>query len=479
MKDWLMRTLAEHADALARLEYSSVDLTRASLARIAEREGELHAFLHVDEAGALRAAAASDARRARGEARGPLDGIPFSLKDNFAAKGQPMTCGSRILEHYIAPYDATVTARLLAAGAVLLGKNNMDEFAMGSSGEYSAFSPIGNPHSAAHVAGGSSGGSAAAVAAGEAVFSLGTDTGGSVRQPAAFCGVYGLKPTYGLLSRFGVAAMATSLDAVGLLTRSSADAALLLPILAGQDARDATSRPFDENGFGESFRAPLERLRVAVVEDLLSGTVQAEVAQAVRDAARVIKECGGEIVSVSFPTPGRMLAAYTVLASTEAASDLARYDGIHYGERDARATLGETYAKSRAALGEEVKRRILFGTDMLRAENRERYYLRAMAVREEVRAQMLAWMERFDLILTPTSPTTPFLRGSTPSPEWMYEADLCCVSANLSGLPALSVPYGYDCAGLPLAVQLTAGPFGEGRLLRAAQLLSKGKEGAL
>lgn len=473
MKEILTYSAGAHRENLDRKAYSAVELTRAYLEEIERTDPVVGAFLTVDAERALREAAASDARRRSGERLGALDGIPFSLKDNICVRGMRMTCASRILENYIAPYDATVMERLQAAGAVLIGKNNMDEFAMGSSNEYSAFQVTRNPHDPARVAGGSSGGSAAAVASHEVAFALGTDTGGSVRQPAAFCGVYGLKPTYGVLSRYGVAAMATSLDCVGILASTAEDCALILGALAGRDARDATSVAY-ERALDASDATPL---RVGVVDGFTDENLSADVLAAYGRAEETFKQAGTIVEAVSLPYPRLALAAYTVIAAAEASSNLARYDGIRYGRRsETETTLSASYDHSRAeGFGEEVKRRILFGTDLLSTEHRQTYYVRALRVRELIRREMAALMERYDVLLTPTAPTVAFKRGERPSRDALRCADLCTVYASLSGFPALSVPLGRNAEGLPLAVQLTGAPFGEGRLLRAARLV--GKEG--
>lgn len=470
MEKLLRRSITEHAAALDRGEYTSVALTRAFLDRIDVRNDVINAYLHVDREGALAAAEESDRRRVRGECRGVLDGIPYALKDNIAAKGLPMTCGSKILEGYVSPYDATVVSRLREAGAVLLGKNNMDEFAMGSSGEYSAYGVTKNPYDRTCVAGGSSSGSAAAVADGMAAFALGSDTGGSVRQPAAFCGLYGLKPTYGVLSRYGLASMASSLDCVGLLTRTAEDCRLLLNLLAGQDVHDATSVPYS----ADALQVHDHTLRVGVVSFDGADGIDREIRTALTVAIERLTACGATVEAVSLPLPGEALAAYTVLSATEAASNLARYDGVRYGRRSARSeTVSALYENSRGeGFGAEVKRRILFGTDMLVRGNREIYYLRAERTREEIRRRMSALTEAYDLILLPTTPTVAFSIGSTPSPEALYCADMCTVYANLAGAPALSVPVGFNANGLPLAVQLIARQQRETLLLRAARWLS-------
>ena len=475
MKVLLEDGIARHAEHLANGDYSALELTQACLNEIEARDGVIGAFLTVDAEGARRTAEESDKRRAAGKSLGALDGIPFALKDNICAKGLRLTCGSRILERYITPYDATVTARLRAAGAVLIGKTNMDEFAMGSSTEYSALGLTRNPHDPARVAGGSSGGSAAAVAAGEAVFSLGTDTGGSVRQPAAFCGVYGLKPTYGALSRYGVAAMATSLDCVGIMARSAADCATVFSALAGRDALDATSVDYPLDAWTAAMRDTGFPTRVAIVRELSGDRISPAVRRAVETVADVLRAHGACIEEVSLPMPEQALASYTVLSCAEASSNLARYDGVRYGRRSERIDgVASLYDNSRAeGFGEEVKRRILFGTDLLTRENRERYYVRAQRVRELIRERILTLTASYDLILTPTTPTTAFLRGVERSPEALYAADLCTVYASLSGVPALSIPVGRDADGLPIAVQLTARPVSEGLLLRTAMLLEE------
>ncbi|MBQ7336727.1 MAG: Asp-tRNA(Asn)/Glu-tRNA(Gln) amidotransferase subunit GatA [Clostridia bacterium] len=475
MSDLLNRTILAHHSALEAREYSAVELTQVYLDQIAMRESEVGAFLTLDAEGALRAAEESDRRRLAGKARGMLDGIPFSLKDNIAVKDMRLTCASRLLRDYVSPYDATVALRLKQAGAVLLGKNNMDEFAMGSSTEYSALGVTRNPWDPSCVPGGSSGGSAAAVAAKESVFSLGSDTGGSVRQPAAFCGVYGLKPTYGVLSRYGVVAMASSLDCVGVLTETAQDCAAVLECLVGKDLCDATSVEHPQPDFLKAMRAPLRALRVATVSSISEELVDADVWQALQSAAEILRDAGAVIETVELPVPKQALAAYSVLAAAEASSNLARYDGVHYGMRSEDYTsLAELYANTRGkGFGDEVKRRILFGTDMLLGENRARFYVRAQHIRERIRCEMKELLSKYDLILTPTSPTVAFARGSSASQERLACADMCTVYASLAGVPAVSVPFGKNENGLPLAVQLTGRAFSEGLLLRTAKLLEE------
>lgn len=467
----LKRTLLEHARALAAGEYSAEELTRAYLKRIEQNDAALGAYLTVDAEGALAAARASDERRRRGACLGELDGIPFALKDNVAARGLPLTCASRMLERYVSPFDATVTERLLQSGAVLLGKTNMDEFAMGSSTVYSALAKTKNPHDEEAVPGGSSGGSAAAVAAHEAAFALGTDTGGSVRQPAAFCGVYGFKPTYGSLSRYGAVAMASSLDCIGIMGHSASDCAAIFAAMIGKDVRDATCMDYSKQAFLSDLHAKDTVLRVAVIPALLAGGTEPDVRHATMKAVDLLKNLGAVVTEATLPLPDAALASYTVLCSAEAASNLGRYDGVHYGHRSQKSdSIGELYENSRAeGFGKEVIRRILFGTDMLLGENRARYYVRAQRMRECIRASMEELLSRYDLILTPTSPTVAFRYGETRDPELVRRSDLCTVYANLGGMPALSIPFGTDFQGLPVAVQLTAGRGREGLLLRVAE----------
>lgn len=471
MTEWLSRTIVEHREALDAGEYSSVELTRAFLKRIEEKEGTVGAFLTVDAEGALLAAAESDKRRAKGEGRGLLEGIPYAIKDNFCTKGIRTTCASRMLEDFVPPYDATVVERLREAGCVLLGKLNLDEFAMGSTNETSALGVTRNPHDPRYVAGGSSGGSAAAVAANEAVFTIGSDTGGSVRQPAAFCGVLGLKPTYCAISRYGLIPMASSLDCVGILTRSAADTEIVFSALCGKDERDHTVLVAPKS---DAALKPISELRVAVVRELLDDAViSKEMGASLRSAMDLLTRNGARIEEVSLPAPAQALAAYCVISAAEAASNMARFDGIRFGKRIEEAEdLFSLYANTRGEfLGDEVKRRILFGTSMLSAQNRARYYDSAISMREQIRRRLLKLFEDFDLILTPTTPTGAFLRGEVRSQAQRRRADLCAVYSSLAGLPALSVPFGKTQNGLPLAVQLTAAPFAEKTIFRVAELL--------
>jgi len=463
------RGVTEHLSALAAKEYSAKELVCAYLAEIEKQEPVTGAFLTLDPDGALEAARLSDMRRAKGEQVGALEGIPFAVKDNFCTKGIRTTCGSRMLAEYIPPFDATVVARLKDAGAVLLGKLNMDEFAMGSSTESSALGITRNPLDPDRVAGGSSGGSAAAVAACEIPFSLGSDTGGSIRQPAAFCGVVGFKPTYGAISRYGLIAMASSLDSVGIVSQNVDDAATVFDCVAGKDEKDATS-------LARSPIAPdvhLGELRVGVVRELCVGeSVSASVRASVESAGRLLSLCGACVEEVSLPSPEAALAAYCVLSAAEASSNLARYDGIAYGHRSSdEEDLFSVYANSRTeGFGTEVKRRILFGGYMLSLEKRGIYYERACRARADVAQKMKQLLQTYDLLLMPTAPTTAFLRGSVPSTAEQRRSDLCSAYASLAGLPSISLPFGKDDHGLPIGIQLCAG-FGEDqRLLSVAKL---------
>ncbi len=473
MKPLLTQSLAEHRRALDAGAYSSTDLTNACLEEIERLEPTVGAFLTVDAEGALAAARESDARRASGDCRSALDGIPYGLKDNFCTKGLRTTAASRMLADFVPPYDATVTVRLRQAGAVLMGKLNLDELAMGSSTEHSAMRATKNPIDPARVPGGSSGGSAAAVAAGELPFAIGSDTGGSVRQPAAFCGVLGLKPTYGAISRYGMIAHASSLDCVGLITRCAEDAKTVLDALVGMDGHDATT--FDYPRSQHACADELPPLRIAVVRELTDPeVVSPAVSVACNDAIAAFRAHGAVIGEVSLPSPARALASYCVISAAEASSNMGRFDGVHYGYRaDAEGLFG-LYSDSRAeGFGDEVKRRILFGTHMLSEENRPLYYDTARAAREEIRASLLQTLSEYDLILNPTAPTVAWTAGSVCSAAMQRRADLCTVYASLAGLPALSVSFGTGEDGMPVGIHLTAGYCREALLLQAAKCLEE------
>lgn len=483
----------ELAEQLRSGQLSAVEVTRAFLDVIDRTDGKLSAFVHVNREGALAAAADIDRRRAKGEHLGLLAGVPVAIKDVLCTVDQPTTCGSRMLKGFRSPYDATVVAKLRDVGAVFLGKTNMDEFAMGSSTENSALQVTRNPWEVNHVPGGSSGGSAACVAADQAPLAIGTDTGGSIRQPASLCGILGLKPTYGRVSRYGLVAFASSLDQAGPFARSAEDAALLLEAIAGHDALDSTSAPVDVPQFTTLVHQPLRPLTVGVIRDHFGEGLQAEVAASVQEAVRVFQSLGARIVDVSLPHSKYGVAAYYVIAPCEASSNLARYDGVHYGHRtDEQHMLAELTAERRAGsatdreesaltrmyrrtrtegLGLEVKRRIVLGTFALSAGYQDRYYLKAQKVRRLIREDYDAAFEKADLLLGPTTPTAAFRVGEKiADPLAMYMGDLYTVGANLAGITAMSLPCGFTSQGLPIGMQLQAPPFAEERLLRAAHM---------
>ncbi len=453
-------------------ERSAADVLEAHLGRIDTAEGDVHAFNTVTTDAARAAAAAVDEAVAAGSDPGPLAGVPIALKDNLCTRGTATTCSSRILEGWIPPYDATVVQRVLAAGAVPVGKTNLDEFAMGSSTENSAFGPTRNPRDLTRVPGGSSGGSAAAVAAGFAPVSLGSDTGGSIRQPASLCGVVGVKPTYGLVSRYGLVAFASSLDQVGPFATTVADAALLLEVIAGHDPADATSIPGAVAAVAGHLDDGVDGLRVGVVSELLGEGIHPEVATRVRAAADALAAAGAVVEEVSVPAVTLGLSAYYLIAPAEASSNLARFDGVRYGLRVDAATTNEMMVATRTAgFGDEVKRRIMLGTYALSAGYYDAFYGKAQKVRTLICRDFATAYERFDVLLTPTSPTTAFELGAIADPLTMYLNDICTIPSNLAGHPAVSVPYGTGGDGLPIGVQLLAPALGEVTMFRAAAAL--------
>ncbi len=471
MADLCDLTGSELSVKLASGEITSREVTESCLSRIGAVEDRIGAFLTLTEDSAREQAASSAERLAAGAARSPLDGIPIALKDVLTTRGVRTTCASRILESYVPPYDSTAWARLRDAGSVLLGKTNMDEFAMGSSNENSAFGPVRNPWNLDAVPGGSSGGSAAAVAAGETVWALGTDTGGSVRQPASLCGVVGLKPTYGLISRFGLIAFASSLDTVGTLTRSVPDAALLLSVLAGEDPRDATSHSAQGQDFNEGLDGGVDGLRVGVVREALGEGVHPNVRDAVRSGVDRLSDLGARVGEVSLLHAEYALSAYYLIAPSEASSNLARYDGVRYGYRapEAKDSIDMMGRTRGAGFGPEVKRRIMLGTYALSAGYYDAYYGQAQKVRTLMIRDYAAAFVDFDVLVSPTSPTTAFRIGEkTDDPMAMYLNDVFTIPANLAGVPAISVPCGLDGGGLPIGLQFTAKVLGERTLLRAA-----------
>ena len=462
--------------ALKRRHVSARELTLAYLARIEEVDPSLGAYLTVTAERALLAADQSDQRRAAGADRGDLDGIPFAVKDNLSTDGIRTTCGSRFLENYTPPFDATAVRRLTDAGAILLGKLNMDEFGMGSSTEFSAYHPTRNPHDLTRVSGGSSGGSAAAVSARLASFCLGSDTGGSIRQPAAFCGVVGLKPTYGTVSRYGLVAFASSLDQIGPLTRRVEDSARVLRIIAGHDPMDATTASHPVPDYSALLGSSPKGLRVGICPSLLESGVSPAVQLAIRRAAGTLESMGAVLIEEELPSPTLALSAYYVLSAAEASSNLARYDGVRYGTRaNAYGNVEELFVRSRTeGFGSEVKRRILLGTFALSEGYSEQYYEKARQARGQLSAAYARLFERCDLLLIPSTPSVAFPLGAFDSdPAGRYAQDLYTVPASLAGLPALSLPYGCDGDGLPIGIQLIAPPFAEARLLGAAAALEE------
>jgi aspartyl-tRNA(Asn)/glutamyl-tRNA(Gln) amidotransferase subunit A len=460
------------AEAVQRGELTAREVVEAALQRIDAAEPALHAYLHVRREGALRDAAALD-RQGREMLRDrPLAGVPVAVKDNLTMAGEPTTAGSKILEGYVPPYTATAVARLMAAGAVVVGKTNLDEFAMGSSTEHSAFGPTRNPWDLTRVPGGSSGGSTAAVAAGTAVLALGSETGGSVRQPAAFCGVVGLKPTYGRVSRYGLIAFASSLDQVGPIGRRVADVALLFQVVAGRDPHDATSvdRPVPDAAAAR--RGGLGGIRVGVLAEAVEQSGPDSV-RAVQQAVAALRDLGATVSEVSLPTTRYGISAYYVVAPAEASSNLARYDGVRYGRRGAGRDLLEVYQTSRGeGFGREVQRRILLGTFALAEGYYDAYYLKAMRTRTLLADDYREAFRVVDVIVSPTVPEPAFRLGEKLADPWsMYVSDVLTVGANLTGLPALSLPFGASAGGLPTAVQLTAPWLEEARLFQVGAAL--------
>ena len=464
------KPLTELADLLAAKTISSTELMQAVIARTKAVDAQVKAFNSFDEADALAQAAASDARRAAGQARGPLDGIPIGFKDVISVAGQPLTASSKMLANFISPYDATVTQKLKQAGAVCWGRLNLDEFAMGSSTENSAFHTTRNPYDLERVPGGSSGGSAAALAAGEAIATLGSDTGGSIRQPAALCNVVGLKPTYGLVSRFGLIAFASSLDQIGPFTRTVEDSAVMLGAIAGHDERDSTSFKTEIPDYRAALKEKKGPWRIGIPKEYFGEGLDPEVAAAVQKAVEYYKSIGCEIKEVSLPHTEYGVGVYYIIATAECSSNLARYDGVRYGHRSKEAKdILDVYFKSRAeGFGAEVKRRIILGTYVLSSGYYDAYYLRAQKVRTLIRNDFLEAYKSVDVILTPTSPTPAFKRGAKADPLAMYLCDVYTIGVNLAGLPGISVPCGFSQGGLPIGMQLIGQPFREADLLAVA-----------
>ncbi|MEN6576136.1 MAG: Asp-tRNA(Asn)/Glu-tRNA(Gln) amidotransferase subunit GatA [Phycisphaerales bacterium] len=468
-------TAIELRDRIAAGRVSSVEATRATLDRIDQIDPTVGAYLSVFHDGAIQAAQSVDRRIAAGEPVGPLAGVPVAVKDVMCTSFGATTCGSRILENFHAPYDATVIRKLLAADAIIVGKTNMDEFAMGSSTENSGLKKTVNPWDTSRVPGGSSGGSAAAVAARMCFTALGSDTGGSIRQPASFCGVVGLKPTYGRVSRYGLVAYGSSLDQIGPFGRTVADAALMLKVIAGHDPADSTSvseeiAPVED--YLEKLNEPVEGLRIGVASGFNAGADPA-VRQAIDRAVDGYRDAGARIVEVAMPHLDYAIAAYYVIATAEASSNLARYDGVHYGHRTPNpADYVEVYSKSREeAFGKEVKRRIMLGTYALSSGYYDAYYLKALKVRNLIRGDFVRAFERCDCLAMPVAPTTAFQFGEkVDDPLKMYLSDIYTIAVNLAGIPGISVPAGFDEGGLPIGLQLIGPAFSEARLLRIARM---------
>ena len=460
-------------------EVTARELIQATLDRIDAVDRQINAYISVDATGALAQADAIDQRRERGEPLGPLAGIPLALKDVLCVRGGRTTCGSRILENYIAPYDATAVARLRDADTVFVGKTNMDEFAMGSSCENSYFGPTRNPRDPERVPGGSSGGAAAAVAADATVLALGTDTGGSVRQPAGYCGVVGLKPTYGRVSRYGLVAYASSLDQIGPVTKDVEDAALLLQACAGYDPRDSTSIDAPVPDYRAELKNGVQGLKIGLAQEHFPAALDDEIAAAAHNAARALAEAGAEIIDLELPVAGHpeyCIGTYYLIAMGEASANLSRYDGIKYGHRTADSTdLQELYFQSRSeGFGAEVKRRIMLGTYALSAGYYDAYYRKAQQVRTLIREDFARAFAACDILLSPVAPTTAFRLGEQlDDPLQMYLNDIYTASVNLAGIPGISVPFATGADGLPIGVQLLAPPLQEARLLRMAHALEQ------
>jgi aspartyl-tRNA(Asn)/glutamyl-tRNA(Gln) amidotransferase subunit A len=463
------KTLAELAAGLERKEFSSVELAQAFLDRIERLNPDFNCFITVTAETALAQARAADARIARGEA-GPLTGVPIAQKDIFCTRGIRTSCGSRMLDNFIAPYDATVVERLNEAGAVMLGKLNMDEFAMGSSNETSFYGPVKNPWNRSTVPGGSSGGSAAAIAARLTPAATGTDTGGSIRQPAAFCGITGLKPTYGRVSRWGMIAFASSLDQGGPMAQTAEDCALLLQAMAGFDERDSTSVDLPVPDYHSSLNDDLRGLRIGLPKEFFDEQLDPEIARRIDETVSELRKLGATTQEISLPNMHLSVPAYYVVAPAECSSNLARYDGVRFGYRcQDPKDLGDLYKRSRGeGFGAEVKRRILIGTYALSAGYYDAYYLKAQKVRRLISDDFRRAFERVDVIVGPTSPSVAFRFGEkTQDPVAMYLSDIYTIAVNLAGLPAVSIPIGF-ADGLPVGMQIIGDYFGEGRLLNVA-----------
>ena len=467
-----MSLIRELHRQLTQKERSAVEITQGYLNRIQALEPTLHSFLTVTEEHAIAQAQAVDQQIAAGEEIHLLTGIPIGLKDNLCTQGIRTTCASKVLENFVPPYESTATQRLAAVGAICLGKTNLDEFAMGSSTENSAYQTTGNPWNPTCVPGGSSGGSAAAVAADECPLALGSDTGGSIRQPAAFCGVVGLKPTYGLVSRYGLVAFASSLDQIGPVTRTVEDAAIVLQTIAGHDSRDSTSLAVNIPDYTQNLKPGLDckRYKIGIIQETFGEGLDPVVDKAVKSAISKFEELGAEVKTLSCPRFRYGLPAYYIIAPSEASSNLARYDGVKYGLRSDESNLMSMYTKTRSAgFGDEVKRRIMIGTYALSAGYYDAYYLKAQKVRTLIKQDFEAAFKDVDVLICPTTPSTAFAAGeNSDDPLSMYLLDLMTIPINLAGLPGISIPCGFDQSGLPIGLQLIGNVLQEQKLFEVA-----------
>ncbi|MCP2729984.1 Asp-tRNA(Asn)/Glu-tRNA(Gln) amidotransferase subunit GatA [Limnofasciculus baicalensis] len=474
-----MASIRELHQQLITKQRSSVEITQAALDRIQALEPTIHSFLHVTPEYALEMAQQVDGKIAAGEDIGLLAGIPIAIKDNMCTKGIPTTCASRILENFVPPYESTVTQKLKDMGAVMVGKANLDEFAMGSSTETSAYQVTANPWDVSRVPGGSSGGSAAAVAAEEAVVSLGSDTGGSIRLPASYCGIVGMKPTYGLVSRYGLVAYASSLDQIGPFSRSVEDAAILLSAIAGYDPNDATSLKVEIPDYTQFLTPNLKGIKIGIITETFGEGLDPVVAETVNNAIAQLKSLGAEIQEISCPRFRYGLPTYYIIAPSEASANLARYDGVKYGFRSENPdNLLSMYKKTRAmGFGAEVKRRIMLGTYALSAGYYDAYYLKAQKVRTLIKEDFENAFEKVDILVSPTAPTTAFKIGEkTADPLTMYLSDLMTIPVNLAGLPGMSIPCGFDDNGMPIGLQLIGNVLREDRIFQVASAYEQSTE---
>ncbi len=470
LKGWQLKKMLE------KRQISSREILTSLFDQIHKENPRINAYITLQEKQAKRSAERIDDLRLKGENLGALAGLPVAVKDNICTRGIRTTCGSKMLANFVPPYDATAIQKLKRADAIIVGKTNMDEFGMGSSNETSFFGPVRNPYDLERISGGSSGGSAAAVASHMAIMALGSDTGGSIRQPASFCGVVGLKPTYGRVSRFGLVAFASSLDQIGAITKDVKDCALLSGVICGHDRRDSTSLPEEEVNYVESFDEDIENIRIGVAPEYFGGGLDEEVKKVVMNGIKLLNGLGMKVEEVSLPHTDKAIATYYVLATAEASSNLARYDGIKYGFRaEGDLELAEMYCRTRSqGFGAEVKRRIILGTYVLSAGYYQAYYAKAQKVRTLIRDDFNKAFDKVDVIITPTSPTTAFKLGEKiDDPLTMYLSDVYTISANLAGIPAISVPCGKDSEGLPIGLQIMGKPLSEDLILRVAYLLEQ------